>query len=279
MDIIQAIIMGAVQGLTEFLPVSSSAHLVILPELLGAESSLAFDTLLHVGTLVAVIAYFWQDILAMIKAFISSLADIPKGNFKDGIKEDSFKRLTWLVIIGTIPAGLMGVLFKSEFESLFNSVAAVGFFLIITGVILTCAEWISKRKIDGEGKKIKNVTFTNSLVIGLFQGLAIAPGISRSGSTIAAGLFSGLERKLAARFSFLLSIPAILGAALVQAKDIASFDSNLSVLIGGFVSALIFSYLAVKFMMGYIQKHSLMIFAYYCWIVGALTLIIPLVWK
>ena len=279
MDIIQAIIMGAVQGLTEFLPVSSSAHLVIAPELLGTQSSLAFDTLLHVGTLVAVIAYFWKDIISMIKAFISSLIDIFRGNFKEGVKEDPFKRLAWLVVVGTIPAGLMGVLFKSEFESLFSSVAAVGFFLLITGVILWSAEWISKRNRDKKGKEIKEVSFKNSLVIGLFQGFAIAPGISRSGSTIAAGLFSGLDRKLAARYSFLLSIPAIMGAALVQAKDIVGFDATVEVAIAGFLSAAIFSYLAVKFMMGYIQKHSLVIFAYYCWIVGALTLILTFVWK
>ncbi|AUB57775.1 undecaprenyl-diphosphatase [Methanobacterium sp. MZ-A1] len=281
MDIIQAIIMGAVQGLTEFLPISSSAHLVFVPELIGAQSSLAFDTLLHVGTLVAVVGYFWKDILAMIKAFMSSLIDIINGNFKEGIKEDPFKRLTWLVLVGTIPAGLMGILLKSEFESLFSSIAAVSFFLLITGVILWSAEWISDRNREKEikCKEIKEVSFTNSLIIGLFQGFAIAPGISRSGSTIAAGLFSGLERKLAARYSFLLSIPAILGAALVQAKDIAGFDAGLEVMIAGFLSASIFSYLAVKFMMGYIQKHSLRIFAYYCWIIGALSLIITLVWK
>jgi undecaprenyl-diphosphatase len=274
MDVIQAIIMGAVQGLTEFLPISSSAHLVLVPWLMGVKSSLAFDTLLHLGSLVAVVGYFWKDILAMIKAFISSLLDIFRGNFKEGIKQDPFKRLTWLVVIGTIPAALMGVLFKNEFESLFSSVAAVGFFLLITGVILWGAEWIAKRNRGKEGKSIKDVTFTNSLVIGLFQGFAIAPGISRSGATISAGLFSGLERKLAAKYSFLLSIPAILGAALVQAKDIVGFDSNLVVMIGGFLSAVIFGYLAVRFMMGYIQKHSLIVFAFYCWIVGALTLLL-----
>jgi len=278
MDIIQAIIMGMVQGLTEFLPVSSSAHLVIAPELLGTQSSLAFDTLLHVGTLLAVIGYFWKDITSMIKSFVSSLLDIPRGKFKEGVADDPYKRLAWLVVVGTIPAGLMGVLLKSEFEDLFNSVTIVGFFLLVTGVILWGSEWIAKRNIDKKGKDVKEVSFTNSLVIGVFQGLAIAPGISRSGSTIAAGLFSGLERKLAARYSFLLSIPAILGAALIQAKDIVSFDANTEVLIAGFLSAAIFSYLAVKFMMGYIQKHSLNIFAIYCWIVGALTIIISTVW-
>lgn len=279
MDIIQAIIMGIVQGLTEFLPVSSSAHLVIVPELLGVKSSLAFDTLLHVGTLVAVVGYFWRDILAMLKAFLSSLKDLFHGNFRKGVKQDPFKRLTWLVLVGTIPAGLMGILLKDQFESLFNSVTAVGFFLIITGIILWASEWIDRKERQKKCKKINEVSFTNSLVIGLFQGFAIAPGISRSGSTIAAGLFLGLERKLAARYSFILSIPAILGAALIQTKDIVSFHSNVAVLIFGFLSAAISSYLAVKFMMSYIQKHSLVIFSYYCWIIGGLTLLIPLFWK
>jgi len=245
MDIIQAIIMGIVQGLTEFLPVSSSAHLVLTPELLGAKSSLAFDTLLHAGTLVAVIGYFWKDITSMIKSFVSSLLDIPRGKFKEELTEDPYKRLAWLVVVGTIPAGLMGVLFKSEFEALFDSVTMVGCFLLVTGVILWSSEWITKKNSDKKSKDIKEVSFTNSLVIGVFQGFAIAPGISRSGSTIAAGLFSGLERKLAARYSFLLSIPAILGATLIQVKDIVTFDANTEVLVLGFLAAVISSYLAV----------------------------------
>jgi len=157
MDIIQAIIMGAVQGLTEFLPISSSAHLVIIPEIMGVKSSLAFDTLLHVGTLLAVVGYFWKDIIAMIQAFVSSIIDIFHGNFKKNIKEDPFKRLTWLVIIGTIPAGLMGVLFKSEFENLFSSVAAVGFFLLITGVIYGVLNGLVKETRIRKVKRLKKL--------------------------------------------------------------------------------------------------------------------------
>ncbi|MCC7550478.1 MAG: undecaprenyl-diphosphatase UppP [Methanobacterium sp.] len=273
MDIIQAIIMGMVQGLTEFLPISSSAHLVIVPELMGVKSSLAFDTILHVGTLVAVVGYFWSDILAMIKAFVSSLLDLFRGNFKEGLKDDEFKRLAWLIIIGSIPTGLMGIFLKDQFESLFSSTVAVGFFLIITGLIL----WGSERMPKGE-KEVKELSFKDGILAGVAQGCAIAPGISRSGATIATGLFLGFDRKLAARFSFLLSIPAILGAALIQVKDITSMDTGLAVLIAGFISATIFGYLAIKFLIGYIQKHSLMVFAYYCWIVGALTLGISLFW-
>ena len=274
MDILQAIILGMTQGLTEFLPVSSSAHLVLIPELLGVKSNLAFDTLLHLGTLVAVVSYFWSDVIAIIKSFFSSLVDIARRRFVQEIKEDSFKRLSWLVIVGTIPAAFMGILLKSQFESLFSSVTAVGFFLLITGFLL----WGAERMPKGN-KKIKEMSFTDSLLVGIAQGFAIAPGISRSGATISTGLFLRFDRELAARYSFLLSIPAILGAALVQVKDLTyGFDVSTGVFIAGFLSAIIFGYLAIKFLMGYIKKRSLIIFAYYCWIVGAVSLVLSLVW-
>ncbi|MGZ7108816.1 MAG: undecaprenyl-diphosphate phosphatase [Methanobacterium sp.] len=275
MDIIQAIIIGIVQGLTEFLPVSSSAHLVFAPQILGVQSSLAFDTILHVGSLVAVVIYFWNDIIHMIKSFISSLIDIPRDRFREGIREDQFKRLAWLVIIGTIPAGLAGILFKDFFESLFNNIPAVGFFLIITGFLLWGSERVSRRIKDKTS--LKEMSIKNSLIIGIFQALAIAPGISRSGATISAGLFLGLERELAARYSFLLSIIAILGAALVQAKDITSMDMSTVAVIAGFLAAAISGYVAIKIVLKLIKDRSLLIFAYYCWIVGVLALILSLV--
>lgn len=273
MDIIQALILGIVQGLTEFLPVSSSAHLVFVPYLIGTESSLAYDTLLHIGTLVAVVAYFWNDIVHMIKSFFSSLIDIPRGQFRKGLHEDQFKKLAWFVIIGTIPAGLAGVLFKSNFESLFNNVLAVGFFLIITGFLLWGSEMVSRKISDKTSLKEMNVK--NSLIIGIAQAFAIAPGISRSGATISAGLFLGLERELAARYSFLLSIPAILGAALVQTKDITSvLDISSAAAIAGFVAAIITGYLAIKLLLKLIKERNLLIFAYYCWIIGPLAIIL-----
>jgi undecaprenyl-diphosphatase len=285
MDIIQAIIIGIVQGLTEFLPVSSSAHLVFVPEIMNVQSSLAFDTLLHIGTLVAVFAYFWNDIVNMLKSFVSSLIDLlkdlisflkrnPRGEFKKNFNEDPYKRLVWLVIIGTIPAGLAGVLFKSSFESLFSSIPAVGVFLIITGFLLWGSEKVSKSIKPEDRKPLEKLTVKNSLIVGIAQACAIAPGISRSGATISAGLFLGFERELAARYSFLLSIPAILGAALVQAKDITGLDMSTVALIAGFLAAAISGYLAIKFMLKLIKERSLLIFAYYCWIVGILALII-----
>lgn len=271
MDIIQAIILGVVQGLTEFLPVSSSAHLVFMTDILGLPQNVAFDTLLHLGTLVAVVAYFWKDLIKIISSFISSLIDIFRGRFKKGLEEKPFKKLSWLIIVGTIPAGIMGILLQKQFEALFTSIFYVGIFLIVTGLLL----WGAERVKPGE-KDIKDISFKNALVIGVAQGIAIAPGISRSGATISAGLFSGLNRELAARFSFLLSIPAILGAALVQAKDITSFDTGTAVLIAGFVSALIFGYLAIKLLLKIIKERTLMVFAYYCWIVGLAAIIISL---
>ena len=271
MDIIQAIILGIVQGLTEFLPVSSSAHLVFMTDILGLPQNVAFDTLLHIGTFVAVVGYFWRDVIQVISSFISSLLDIFRGKFKEGLEETPFKKLSWLLIVGTIPAGLMGILLEKQFEALFNSAIYVGLFLIITGLLL----WGAERVKPGE-KDVKDISFKNALVIGIAQGIAIAPGISRSGATIAAGLFSGLNRELAVRFSFLLSIPAILGAALVQVKDITSFDASAVVLLAGFLSAVVFGYLAIKLLLKIIKESTLMIFAYYCWIVGIIAIILSL---
>lgn len=270
MDIIQAIILGAVQGLTEFLPVSSSAHLVLVPALMHVKSSVAFDVILHFGSLVAVITFFWRDLVKIIKSFFSSLADVMRRNFFVGIKEDQFKRLAWLIIVGSIPAGVLGFLFKAQFESLFENIPMIGFFLLITGLLL----WGSERVKRGD-KQIKDVSFKNALAIGFFQALAIAPGISRSGATISAGLFSGLNRELAAKYSFLLSIPAILGSTLVTAKDITGLvDTQTEIIIVGFIAAAIFGYLAIGLLLRIIKGSTLMIFAYYCWIIGSITLIL-----
>lgn len=271
MDVLQAIIIGIVQGLTEFLPISSSGHLVLVPEIMGVKSSLAFDTLLHVGTLVAVVTYFWNDIVHMIRSFISSLTDIPGGNFRNGIDEDPYKRLAWMVIIGTIPAGLAGVLFKDFFESLFSSITAVGFFLIVTGLLLWGSERISAK--IREKLPVEKLGVRDSLIIGGAQALAIAPGISRSGATISAGLFLGFERELAARYSFLLSIPAILGAAIIQVKDIsAGMDLLGASMIAGFVASAVSGYIAIKFLLKLIRERDLYVFAYYCFALGLLVL-------
>ncbi|MGZ7068571.1 MAG: undecaprenyl-diphosphatase UppP, partial [Methanobacterium sp.] len=275
MDIIQAIILGAVQGLTEFLPVSSSAHLVLVPAIMHVTSSVAFDVILHLGSLIAVIIYFWRDLVSIVKNFFLSLVDLVSGRFKEGLKENPFKKLAWLIIVGSIPAAIFGFLFKSQLESVFENIPAVGFFLIITGLLLWSAE-----RVKRGNKNVECFTFKNSLVIGLFQAFAILPGISRSGATISAGLFSGLNRELAARYSFLLSIPAILGSTLVTAKEITGlYNTEALLLIAGFLSAAIFGYIAIKLLLKIIKERTLMIFAYYCWTVGIITLILSYWYK
>ena len=252
MDIIQAIIIGIVQGLTEFLPVSSSAHLIFAQNALGVESSLAFDVFLHLGSLIAVLWFFRADIIRMIQAFLLSIGDIIQHRFKEGFYSDPYKRLVWYVIIATIPVGLVGVLFESQVESLF------------AGTILYLSQRMNSGEVD-----LSNLSLKESIFMGLGQACAILPGLSRSGTTIAAGLVIGLDKEFAAKFSFILSIPAILGAFVVQLKDIGTItDFNALAILFGFLAALISGYLAIKWLLELIQKRSLDIFAYYCWIVG-----------
>ncbi len=276
MDIIQAIILGIVQGLAEFLPIASAGQVILVTHILNVtfpteSGALAFNTLLHFGTLTAVVGFFYRDIIKIIKAFISSISDLFNGTFGTNLKDDIYKRLAWLLIIGTIPVAIVGVLFTKTFESLFNNVVAVGCFLIINGFILFLSEYFAKR---GD-KKVKEITFKNALVIGAFESLALFPGISRSGSSISAGLLSGLDRVCAARFAFLLAVPAIAGAVAVEFKNIGALsETNTASIIAAYIAVVIFGYLSLGLLIRIIRSTSLRIFAYYCWIVGALTLIL-----
>ena len=262
---LQGIIIGIVQGLTEFLPVSSSAHLVFIQNLLGVESSLAFDTFLHLGTLIAVMWFFRWDIYKMIKSFWYSIQDILHGRFREGFYEDPYKRLAWYVILATIPVGIVGVLFEDSVDALFSGALYVpAFFLFVTGTIL----YLSQRMTSGN-INFNTITKKEALFMGLGQACAILPGLSRSGTTIAAGLTIGLDKEFAAKFSFILSIPAILGAFVLQVKDIGSaMDTNFLPIILGFVASIIAGYMAIKWMLDLIQNKSLDIFAYYCWLMG-----------
>jgi len=276
LDVIQAIILGIVQGATEFLPISSSAHLVIVPHLIGMNySDLAFDTLLHIATLVAVIGYFRGEVVDILKGFFSSLLDIPQGTFSEEIENDPIKRLSWFIIIGSIPAGFMGVFFKDFFEGLFNNLPAVGSLLIVTGFILWASEILYRR--FSRKRVFNNMNLVDVLLIGFAQGCAIMPGISRSGATVATGLSVGLEREFVARYSFLLSIPAILGASLVQLKDImGGFHFETESFTLGFITATVSGYLAIKYFLKFIKTKNLVLFSCYCWIIGGLTLLISL---
>lgn len=269
MDILQAIIIGLVQGLTEFLPVSSSAHLIFAQQALGlSDVGLAFDVLLHVGTLVAVVAYFFSDIISMIKGFFLSLIDLKDGKFMEEVRRDPYKKLAWLTIIATIPVGIVGVLFNDLVESLFTGITVPAFFLLITGCLL----YVSQRMNSG-GIDLSNITLKEALIMGCGQALAVLPGLSRSGTTIAAGLFSGLDKEFAAKFSFILSIPAILGAGVFQLKDLSGGNVEIEACIAGFIVAVISGYLAISVLLKLIREKSLDIFAYYCWIVGAVILV------
>lgn len=265
MNIIQAIIIGVVQGLTEFLPVSSSAHLVFAHNILNVESSLAFDVFLHLGTLIAVLWYFRYDIIKMLKSWWLSIGDILQGRFMQGFRDDPYKRLAWYVILATIPVGIVGVLFEDAVDSLFAGALYVpAFFLFVTGTIL----YLSQR-MPGGNINLHNITKKEALFMGLGQACAILPGLSRSGTTISAGLVAGLDKEFAAKFSFILSIPAIFGAFVFKLKDIGSaMDSNFLPIFLGFVASIIAGYFAIKWMLDLIQNKSLDIFAYYCWIVG-----------
>lgn len=265
MDILQAIIIGIVQGLTEFLPVSSSAHLVFAHNLLNVESSLAFDILLHLGTLIAVLWFFRWEIIKMIKSWWLSIGDILQGRFKEGFYADPYKRLAWYVILATIPVGIVGVLFDDAVESFFAGALYVpAFFLFVTGTILYLSQRMNSGKINKE-----NFSKSEALVMGLGQACAILPGLSRSGTTIAAGLVMGLDKEFAARFSFILSIPAIFGAFVFKLGDIGSaIDVNFLPIFIGFIASIIAGYLAIKWMLDLIKNKSLDIFAYYCWLMG-----------
>ena len=265
MDIIQGIIIGIVQGLTEFLPVSSSAHLVFAHRLLGVESSIAFDVFLHLGTLIAVMWFFRYDIYKMLVSWFSSIQDILHGRFKEGFYEDPYKRLAWYVILATIPVGIVGVLFEDSVDALFSGALYVpAFFLFVTGTIL----YLSQRMSNGE-INYNTITKKEALFMGLGQACAILPGLSRSGTTIAAGLTIGLNKEFAAKFSFILSIPAIFGAFVIQLKDIgSSMDANFLPVFLGFIASIVAGYIAIKWMLDLIQNKSLDIFAYYCWLMG-----------
>lgn len=253
MTLIQAIILGIVQGLTEFLPVSSTGHLVLTQKLFGInEPTMAFDTLLHMGTLIAVFVVFKDDIISILKK--------------------PFQKLTWLLIVGTIPTAIIGILFKDKFEQMFQSGSTLGFEFIATGLILL---WAGALRSGHKG--VKETTFLDAAFIGVMQGVAIMPAVSRSGLTISGALFRKLDREFAARFSFLMSIPAILGAAVFQVKDILEVGGGTGIstgaMIGGAIAAALAGYVSIKYMLEVLRKGSMKYFAYYVFIIGVLVII------
>jgi undecaprenyl-diphosphatase len=266
MNALQSIILGIVQGLTEFLPVSSSAHLVIVPNLFGwqiQQSQLfPFDVLVQVASLFALLIYFRHDLLVLASAFIRGLG-----------KKDSFQnpdsKLVWYLIIATIPAGIFGLIFKPVIEEAFSAPKLVGLFLIGTALILVIAERIGKRN-----RNLSKMTWKDALWVGCFQVLALFPGISRSGATLTGGMTRDLNRPDAARFAFLISIPIMFSAGIMASLDliqISEWRQFIPVYLPGLLASMLVSYLAIYWFLGYLKNHRLYIFAFYCLIIGLLT--------
>jgi len=269
MDAAQAAVLGIVQGLTEFLPISSSGHLLLFPFFAGwkisGSQNIPFFVIVHIGTLVAVLTFFFNDIKLLFSSFIKSIIERRIG-------DDAYRRLAWFLIIGTIPAGIVFLFIGKLLEDSLESPKMVGIFLLVTGVLLILSEKIGRMKTLA-----KDMRFFDALFIGFAQGLAILPGISRSGSTIAAGLFRGLTREEAARFSFLLSIPAIIAGALEETITLikgSTHNVDIAILAIGFITASISGYIAIKYFINYLKKHSLYIFALYCFALGSLTVLL-----
>lgn len=261
MTILQSIFLGIVQGLTEFLPVSSSGHLVFFQSLFGLkEPPLFFDVMLHLGTLFAVVIYFWTDIWKIVQGIVATLKRKEKG-------QNQAKLFLW-IILATIPTGIMGLLFKDWFESLFSKPKVVGGMLLVTGSVLWLTRWAKK-----EGRLLERMGWIDSIFIGIAQGLAIIPGISRAGATISTGLFCGLDRELSGKFSFLLSIPAILGATILEFRKMEAHHELLTTLIA---TAIAFGVgiLSLTFLMKIIKMGKIFNFSYYCWGVGLIIILL-----
>ncbi len=260
MTIIQAIILGLVQGLTEFIPVSSSGHLVLAHAALGVtQNGLAFDVALHFGTLMALLIYFYKDIWLLIQGIFG---------------KNEYKQLAWLIVLATIPAAIMGALLESKAEGAFRSVRLVAITMILAGLIMLMAEQFARRY--ARKTQLLKITWPQALTIGIAQSIALLPGVSRSGSTITTGLFLGIDRVAATRFAFLIGIPITAGAILkVMAEDgtLHTIQHDSGVFAVGIITAMLSGIFAIRFMLNYLSKHSLAVFAYYRIALGVLVIL------
>ncbi|MBT3880461.1 MAG: undecaprenyl-diphosphate phosphatase [Candidatus Scalindua sp.] len=264
--LIKSIILGLIQGLTEFLPISSSGHLVIFKSFLDMETQgVIWEIALHFSTLLAIFGVFYKDIFMILRNTFLSCKKIFSGESIISIfKNDPYTRIFLLIIIGTIPTVIIAFSFRNAFEGLFNKPGIAGYMLIVTGTML----WFTQYSLrTNSNKKILGVL--DALIIGTVQGLAITPGISRSGTTIATATFRGVDRETAARFSFLLVIPVILGAMVMMAKDTITLkNEEISFLIIGSIVAAISGYISLRILIRIVNNGKLHLFSYYCWPVG-----------
>lgn len=268
MTILQAIILGIVQGVTEFLPISSSGHLVIVPHLLKWEMPeqevFIFDVLVQLGTLLAVIVYFREDLLSIMRAWL-------RGISRRQPFENHQAKMGWYLILATLPAGIAGLLLKDQVEAAFNSITFTAWSLLGTALLLLIAEWVGKR-----ARSMDTLSETDALWMGFFQALALFPGVSRSGATITGGMIRNLDRPAAARFSFLMSVPVMLGAGILAAADLFAIDefaTFLPIILVGFMAAAIVGYLAIRWLLRFLTHHPLYYFSGYLLLLGITLLV------
>lgn len=275
MTFFEAILLGILQGLTEFLPVSSSGHLVLAQQFLGLKEPLVFfDVMLHVGTLAAVLVVYRDAIKRLVVGGFSTLGARqfwrqPKGTLSSSAE----LKFIGLILLGSIPTGLIAVLFKTELESFFDEVRLVSMMLILTGVILQLPR-LRREKTDNPVGQLKT---WHAPLIGIAQGCAITPGISRSGTTISLALFLGIPAKIAAEYSFLLSIPAILGAVALKIRDVGDTIVPLHIMGTGMLASFIVGYIALRFLLVMLNRGKFSVFSYYCIALGLTSLLIALI--
>ncbi|MBU1152189.1 undecaprenyl-diphosphatase UppP [Patescibacteria group bacterium] len=258
MEIIDSVILGALQGVTEFLPISSSGHLVLGEGLLGLNIGelKSFDVAVHMGTLLAIVLYFWKDIWGMLKALVKWDVAGPYG------------KLIMYILLGSVPAVILGFTAEDWIDGIFRNVGAVAVMMLIVGVVFLLGEYVAGKRKSGVV-----IGFRKAFVIGLAQACALIPGVSRSGSTIVAGLFQGVSREAAARFSFLLGLPVMAGAGLLTALKVEEVTVGFDVLGLGFVVSFVVGLGSVAFLMKFLKNHSLLVFAVYLLVLGISVLI------
>ena len=270
-QLVQAIVLGLVQGLTEFLPVSSSGHLIVVPALLGWHDafidSLAFSVMLHIATLLALLIYFRSDWLRLIPAGLAALRD-------RSLRDDPDRRLAWLLVVATIPAVIAGVALNDAIETVFREPRLVAVTLVVGAAILFVAD-----RVGSHSKGVDSISFPVAAGIGAAQALALVPGVSRSGISISAGLFAGLDREAAARFAFLLATPITAGAGLWELRKVVTGEAGVELplvpLVAGMLAALVSGLLAIALLLRYLRTHGLGVFVAYRL---ALALLVVVAW-
>jgi undecaprenyl-diphosphatase len=277
-DILQAIVLGIVQGLTEWLPISSSGHLALVQLAMDLEVPIFYDVILHIGTLAGVFAIYRRDIAGILRSTVASgegsskRKSIEEGGGEEVAKYPQGRRMLWLIILGTIPTGIIGLAFRSFFESSFYDPVSIAVGFIITGALVLVTGLLKPGQ--------KKLGSADAILIGIGQGISIFSSISRSGATLSAGLFRGVEREQLVRYSFLLSIPAILGAAAIdvvamdeqQKAQLASIDVE-SYIAGAVVSAAV-GYASIRMLIKLVIKGKFYLFAFYCFAIGVATLLL-----